>query len=97
MVPQHDRQPRLIVDYSFSDVNADTPVSLAPSKKAMQFGPALQHVFSTIVHADRQYGPVYMSKIDIADGFYRVWQLLANGADGGARTTESPTTRHPAI
>ena len=57
VVPQRERRPRLIVDYSFSDVNAET-LSLAP-KEAMQFGRALQRVFSKIVHAKRQYGPVF--------------------------------------
>ena len=42
VVPQRDRRPRLIVDYSFSSVNADT-VPLAP-KEAMQFGRALDRV-----------------------------------------------------
>ena len=36
VVPQRDRRPRLIVDYSFSAINNDT-VQLAP-KEAMQFG-----------------------------------------------------------
>ncbi len=71
VVPQHDRRPRIIVDYSFSGVNLDT-VPLAP-KESMQFGLALQRVISAIVHADPRYGPVYLSKIDIADGFYRMW------------------------
>ena len=71
VVPQQDRRPRLIVDYSFSGVNDDT-VQLAP-KESMQFGRALQRVMSTIVRADQRYGPVFLSKIDIADGFYRVW------------------------
>jgi hypothetical protein len=68
VVPQHERRPRLIVDFSFSNVNADT-IPLAP-KEAIQFGRALQRVLTTIVHADPRYGPVYLSKIDIADGFY---------------------------
>ncbi|KAI2501864.1 hypothetical protein MHU86_12629 [Fragilaria crotonensis] len=76
VVPQQDRRPRLIVDYSFSDVNADT-LSLAP-KEAMQFGRALQRVISTIVQADRCFGPVHLSKIDIADGFYRVWLQITD-------------------
>jgi hypothetical protein len=70
-VPQRDRRPRLIVDYSFSDVNAET-VQLAPPE-AMQFGRALHRVLRRIVEADGRYGPVYLAKIDIADGFYRVW------------------------
>ena len=71
VVPQRDRRPRLIVDYTFSGVNEDT-VALAP-REAMQFGRALQRVISAIVRADPRYGPVSMAKIDIADGFYRVW------------------------
>lgn len=70
-VPQRDRRPRLIVDYSFSDVNGET-VQLAPPE-AMQFGRALHRVLKRIVEADGRYGPVYLAKIDIADGFYRVW------------------------
>lgn len=42
VVPQRDRRPRLIVDYSFSGVNDDT-VRLAP-KEAMQFGRTLQRL-----------------------------------------------------
>ena len=77
VVPQRDRRPRLIVDYSFSAVNSDT-VNLAPAD-AMQFGRALQRVLSKIVHADPRYGPVQLSnKIDIADGFYRVWLQWAD-------------------
>ena len=71
VVPQRDRRPRLIVDYSFSGVNDDT-LTLAP-RESMQFGRALKRVLRTIVRADPKYGPVYLSKIDIADGFYRVW------------------------
>ena len=71
VVPQRDRRPRLIVDYRFSGVNEET-VPLAP-KEAMQFGWALQRVLTTIVKADPRFGHVYLSQIDIADGFYRVW------------------------
>jgi hypothetical protein len=76
VVPQRDRRSRLIVDYSFSGVNDDT-VLLAP-RESMQFGRALQRVLRTIVHADPRYGPVYLSKIDIADGFYRVWLQISD-------------------
>jgi hypothetical protein len=76
-VPQRDRRPRLIVDYSFSDLNAET-LQLAPTE-AMQFGRALQRVFKHIVEADPRYGPVHLAKIDIADGCnagtYRSWGL----------------------
>ena len=71
VVPQRDRRPRLIVDYTYSGLNEET-LPLAP-REAMQFGRALQHVCSNIVYAPPQYGPVSMSNIDITDGFYRVW------------------------
>jgi hypothetical protein len=71
VVPQRDRRPRVIVDYSFFDVNHDT-ATLAP-QEAMQFGKALHRLIHHIVCAHPRHGPVYMSKVDIADGFYRVW------------------------
>ena len=65
-----------IVDYTFSDVNSET-VPLAP-REAMQFGRALQRIIQTIVQANPRCGPVHMSKIDIADAFYRVWVQTAD-------------------
>ena len=88
MVPQRDRRPRLIVDYNFFGVNEDT-VPLAP-KEAMQFGRALQRVMAKIVHAEPHYGPVFMSKIDVADGFYRVWLQLTDIAKLGVALPTSP-------
>ena len=74
VVPQHDRRPRPIVDYSYSGVNADT-VRLAPVE-AMQFGRTLERLITQVVRADPRFGPVQFFKIDIADGFYRVWLAL---------------------
>lgn len=71
VVPQRGRRPRLVVDYSLSNVNGKT-VQLAP-KEAMQFGHALQRMCTIIVHANRQYGSVHLAEMDIADGFYCVW------------------------
>ena len=39
--------------------------------------PANQITLRQIVEANPQHGPVYLLKIDIADGFYRIW-LNAN-------------------
>ena len=36
IVPQHNRRPRTIVDYSYHGVNAETVPLMAP--EAMQFG-----------------------------------------------------------
>ena len=71
VVPQHERRPRPIVDYSFSDVNTDT-VKLAPNE-AMQFGRALERIIRLVVLSNPRFGPVQFMKLDIADGFYRVW------------------------
>jgi len=55
---------------SFHGVNKDTlPVAPADS---MQFGRALERVLHRIRHANPQFGPVHLLKIDIADGFYRI-------------------------
>jgi hypothetical protein len=71
VVPQKERRPRTIVDYSFSGVNQHTE-KLAPAE-SMQFGRTLHRLLWAIVHADPAHGPVYMFKLDIADGFYRLW------------------------
>ena len=70
LVPQRDRRDRIVVDYSFYGLNEDT-VPLAPD--SMQFGRALQRVLQRLYDADPKHGPVYMMKVDVADGFYRVW------------------------
>ena len=70
VVPQRDRRPRTISDYSYFGVNDET-VPLAP-QEAMQFGRALQRLLQRIADANPAFGPVYMAKIDIADGFYRI-------------------------
>ena len=74
VVPQHERRPRPIVDYTFSGVNRDT-LPLSP-REAMQFGRALERIISQVVHSNPHFGPVHFIKLDIADGFYRVWLRL---------------------
>jgi Reverse transcriptase (RNA-dependent DNA polymerase). len=70
VVPQRDRRPRWIVDYSFYGINQDTLPLIA--EDAMQFGHALARILRHILLADPQHGPVYLLKLDIADGFYRI-------------------------
>jgi hypothetical protein len=70
VVPQRNRRPRLINDLSFSEVNADT-VKTGPAE-AMQFGRALTRILYQVRHANPEFGPVYASKLDVADGFYRL-------------------------
>ena len=70
VVPQRDRRPRWIVDYSFSGVNAETLAIAAVD--SMQFGHALDRILREILLSDPALGPVQMLKVDISDGFYRV-------------------------
>jgi hypothetical protein len=74
VVPKRYRRPRLIADYTFSSFNTET-LQWAP-REAMQFGRALQRVFTTLVHADPRYGPAHTSKIVVAEGIYCVWVQL---------------------
>jgi hypothetical protein len=69
-VPQRDRRPRWIVDYSFSEVNAETIAICAV--ESMQFGHALDRILWEILLADPMLGPVQLLKVDISDGFYRI-------------------------
>ena len=70
VVPQHARRPRPIVDYTFYGINEVTQPN-APMQ-AMQFGRAFDRLLRKILLANPRYGRVYLSKIDLADGFYRL-------------------------
>jgi hypothetical protein len=70
VVPQRERRPRWICDYSFYDVNAET-LPLA-ALESMQFGHALDRILRHILLANPHIGPVYLMKVDLADGFYRI-------------------------
>ena len=70
VVPQRDRRPRPIVDYTFTNINADT-LKLAPTA-AMQFGKALERLLYKAAQADLTKGPILASKYDLADAFMRV-------------------------
>ena len=70
VVPQRDRRPRWIGDYTWSGVNSDT-IDIAPMG-SMQFGRALDRILRQIVTANPNLGPISIIKTDISDGFYRV-------------------------
>ena len=61
VVPQRDRRPRWICDYTWSLVNQET-IRLAPHD-AMQFGNCLEHVLREILLANPKYGPVLPTKL----------------------------------
>lgn len=70
LVPQRDRRSRIVVDYTFHGVN-DATADVACN--SMQLGLALQRILQRIYDSDPANGPGYMIKVDISDGFYRVW------------------------
>ena len=70
VIPQRDRRPRWICDYTWSGVNTDT-LPLA-AMEAMQFGHALERILREILFANPAHGPVQLNKTDLSDGFYRV-------------------------
>jgi hypothetical protein len=76
IVLQRDRRPRTIIDYTLYDVDNDTS-PLAPGQ-SMQFGRALNRILRTILDANPRFGHVYLSKVDIADGFYRILILTSD-------------------
>ena len=41
-------------------------------QEAMQFGRAFERLLHKIHHSNRRFGQVFMIKVDLADGFYRV-------------------------
>lgn len=81
VVPQRDRRPRTIVDYTFYLVNQST-MNVAPD--SLQFGHALLRILQRLHRADTRKGTIYLAKIDIADAFMRIrlslTGLLALGA-----------------
>ena len=68
---ERDRKPRLLCDHSWYPVN-ETTLPHAPPE-AMQFGGALHRIARTVRYSNPKYGPVYLAKHDIKDGFYRMF------------------------
>ena len=65
-----DRKARFLADHSNWGINEHTLALTA--KEAMQFGGTLYRLLYLIRHADPKYGPVYLAKLDLKDGFYRI-------------------------
>jgi hypothetical protein len=76
VLPQCDRRSRSIIDYTFYRINEETVVMAPP--EAMQFGKSLWCILARSVHENPRLGPVYLSKVDIADGFYQIWVKAAD-------------------
>jgi hypothetical protein len=70
VIPQRERRPRAIMDYSYNYVN-QAALPVAPLQ-AMQFGWALQRILQRLAYCNPAYGPRLMAKIVMSDGYYRV-------------------------
>jgi hypothetical protein len=70
VIPQCERRPRPIMDYTFNGVN-QTSLNIAPTH-AMQFGMALQCILQRLAYCNPHHGPPLMAKLDLADGYYRI-------------------------
>jgi hypothetical protein len=70
VVPQRERRPRPIMDYTFNNIN-QTSLPIAPFS-AMQFGSTLQRLLQRLAYCNPSFGPPLMAKIDLADGYYRI-------------------------
>lgn len=94
VVPQRDRRPRTICDLTFSGVNANTaPLT---HDEAMQFGNTLLRILFRIYRADPRWGPVYLAKVDISDGFYNV-TVNPNGAKHFGIILPTPPGQEPLV
>jgi hypothetical protein len=74
VVPQRDRRPRPIVDYTFLKVN-DSTILQAPD--SIQFRAALYRFLQCLECTDTRRGLIKLAKTDISDTFMRVWISLA--------------------
>ena len=70
VVPQRNRRPRTIVDYSFWGLNDESLRTHLPN--SMQFGRTFDRLLYRLETADTRHGPIFIMKADISDGFYRI-------------------------
>jgi hypothetical protein len=70
VVPQRERRPRPIMDYTFYGTNQEGYDNVPHA--AMQFGTTLQRILQQLVYCNPAYGPPLLAKIDLVDGYYRV-------------------------
>lgn len=70
VVPQWDRRPRPIMDYTYTSVNQmSVPLALMHS---MQIGKTLPRILQRLAYANTSFGPPAMLKFDLSDRYYRI-------------------------
>ena len=71
ITPKVGRRLRPIFDFTWSRLN-DIAESLDPIEENC-FGGALQSILKQVLKSDPRLGPVYLSKLDLADTYMRLW------------------------
>ena len=71
VITQVGRRPQLIYDFTWRRLNK-TSKFLSPME-VMRFRGALQRILKQVLAADPRLGPVYLSKVDLADAYMRFW------------------------
>ena len=71
LVPQMGNRYCMISEYTYFEVNAET-LQLAPLDD-MQFSRTCHCLLGKIHRSNDHFGPVYISKTDLSDGFYHIW------------------------
>ena len=73
-IPQRDRKPRLIYDFSWSGLNE--AVTQVAHKEAMRFGKSLYRVIYCILNTSPKLDPTFLNKVDLANAYMRIWVRL---------------------
>ena len=71
IIPHRNCRPRMIYDFTWSSVTATTD-RLAP-EEAMLLGNTLKRTIRHVLKADPTLGPIYLSKVYLADVYMRLW------------------------
>ena len=69
-IPQVGRIPGLIFDFTWSGLN-DIEERLSPME-VMRFRGVLLRILKKVLTSDRRLGPVYISKVDLADAYMKL-------------------------
>ncbi len=70
VVPQRERRPRPIMDYTFTGVNTHS-LPLAPHH-SMQIGNTLPRILQRLAYANPSFSPPQLMRFDLSDGYDRV-------------------------
>ena len=74
LIPQSNRPPRIIYDFTWSSRNTATDM-LAP-QEVMRFRNSLNPTIGRVIEANTALCPFHLSKLDLASTYMRLWFLM---------------------